>query len=178
MSEKISLRNPVTVNVILSFVALCAFAAGGIWFVVLMPWPDFMKAIFGVTVVIIAAIIIKMAYVKNRDLTGDITIDLEKKTFTLNGIDYDSFSRLNSLTSKVFTSTRIPQASGFSATFLTLGVDKNTMLLNSMDAAKGLTLPQLEGLHKLVLESSLNEEQKLLFESFVETVKVIKNIQN
>ena len=51
------------------------------------------------------------------------------------------------------------------------------MLLNSMDAAKGLTLPQLEGLHKLVLGSSLNEEQKLLFESFVETVKVIKNIQ-
>lgn len=177
MDNKIFLRNPVTVNVIASLVALVAFIAGAVWFIVLMPWPVYVKIVFSLVVVLVSVGVVRFAYMKNQEMSGDISIDLEKKTFTLNGKEYSSFSDLDFLSSTVFASSHVPQASGFSATFITLGVGKNTMVLNSMDAAKGLTLPQLAGLHELIKGSSLSEHDQLLFESFMETVKVIKNLQ-
>lgn len=149
---------------------------GAVWFAVLMPWHFLVKIGFAVICVLVAVVVIRVTYVKSRDMSGTITIDLENKTFRLNGTEYTSFADLDYLESRMFTTTRLPQASGFSATFLTLGVGKNTMVLNSMDSARGLTLPQLEGLHTLVKESSLTDEQKELFESFLATIKVIKNI--
>lgn len=171
----ISLPVRTFTNTILSVIILFCFSGAVVWATSIAGFNEETKIGVVLGTFVFVGAIIGFIFNRLRSKYGILYVYLNENIVDLNRVQF-SFEQLTYFRSKTLVS-KIPQANFYASNIVEFGVDENQkVLLDSQLVAKFFSEGQLKALEYVVYNSSIGEDNKLVFKSFMETVYVIKGI--
>ncbi len=171
----ISLPVRTFTNAILGTVILFCFSGAVIWATSIAGLSEAIRLSVILGTVIAIGIIIGFIFRHLRSKYGILYVYPGKDIVDLNRVQFN-LEQLTYFRSKT-VSSKVPQANFYASNIIEFGVNEQyKVLLDSQLAAKFFSNEQLEALEYVVYSSPVGEDNKLVFKSFMETVRVIKGV--